>query len=111
MQPLLCGPGLRDDGGGRAALPGPQRVADERMMAIMPGGFDKHTPKMGVAGLGNPTLRALGTTRVFGGYQPDERHGAGRGAKSTRVAELRRDRQRGQIVDATEAPQALDPLA
>src|SRR5215208_5295816 len=36
MQPLLCCPGLRDDGRWRPALPCAQRIAHKGMVAIVP---------------------------------------------------------------------------
>ena len=70
MQPLLRGPRLRDDGRRRTALSRPQRVADERMMTVMPRGFDEHPPQMRIAGLGDPARAPLRPTRMFGGISP-----------------------------------------
>ena len=58
MQPLLRGPGLGDDGCGRIALSCTQRMADEWMMTVVPGGFHEHPPQMRITGLGDPALRA-----------------------------------------------------
>jgi hypothetical protein len=63
---------------------------------------------MRVAGFGNPALGTFGPTRVFGGDQTDKRHCARGRGEPARIAELRRDREGGEIVDAAETAQALD---
>jgi hypothetical protein len=62
------------------------------MMAIMPRGFDEHVPQMRVAGLGDPALCALRTTRVFGGNQAHERDQTRCRREARGLAELRGDR-------------------
>ena len=89
----------------------PQRGADERMVPIVPGGFDEHAPEMGVAGFGDRALRALGAAGVFGRDEADEGHGTRRSGKAAGVAELRGDGERGEIIDAAEAAQPLDARA
>jgi hypothetical protein len=108
MQPLLRCPGAGNHVRGGAALARPQRGADERMMAIVPGRFDEHAAQVGVAGFRDAPLRAFRTARVLGGHQAGERHGARGRGKATRVAEFRGDRERGEIIDAAEAAQPLD---
>ena len=53
MQPLLCRPGLSDDGRRRAVLPPPARRADNGSMAVVPGGFDQDAPQVGVSSFGD----------------------------------------------------------
>jgi hypothetical protein len=93
----------------RTALAGAQRGADEGMVAIVPGRFDEHPAEMRVAGFGDATLRAFRPARVLRGDEADESHRRGGGGKATRVAQLRRDREGGEVVDAAEAPEPRDP--
>src|SRR6266566_3584743 len=111
METSLGQPGMFDDGGGCAALTMPQGVAEKRVMPIVPSGFDEHTAEMRIAGLGDRAADGSGAARVFGRNQTHEGHGAGRRGKAARVAKLRSDRERGEIVDAAEAAQAFDPVA
>ena len=108
---MLRGPRLGDDGVGGAALPLPQDVADEGMMAVMPRGFDEDAPQVRIAGFGDGAAGLLGATRMLRGDEADEGHRTRRGGKSARVAELGGDGQRGEIVDAAEAAQPLDARA
>ena len=62
---------------------------------------------MGIAGFRDPALRPFRAARVLGGHQADERHGARGGGETTGVAEFGGDRERGQVIDAAEAAQAL----
>jgi hypothetical protein len=70
--------------------------------------IDEHPAQMRVARFGDAALRPSGAARVLGQDQADERHGTGRRSEATRVAQLRGDRERGQIIDPAEAAQALD---
>src|SRR5256885_7484828 len=75
-------------------------------MPVVPGRFEEHAPQMAVARFGDAALHAPGATRVLGGDEADTGHGAGSGRKAPRVAELGGDGERGEVVDAAEAPQA-----
>ena len=111
MEALLRGPRPRNDVRGGAALAGPERGADEWVMPIVPGGFDEDSAQVSVAGLGDAALGAFRATRMFGRNEADKRHGARRGGEATRVAELRGNRERGEVVDAAKAAEALHPGA
>ena len=77
----------------RAALARAEGGADERMMAIVPRGFDEHAPQMGVAGFGDPACGRLRPAGMLRRDQADERHRARRRGKAARVAEFGGDRQ------------------
>ncbi len=111
MQAMLRGPSLSDDGVGGAALALPQGGTHEWVMSVMPGGFDEHAPQVGIARFGDGTAGLLRAAGMLGRHETDEGHGTGRRGKPTRIAEFGRDRERGQIVDAAEAAQALDAWA
>src|SRR6187549_1076993 len=78
-------------------------------MPVVPGGFDEDSSQMRIAGFGDGTVGAFRAARMLRGDEAHEGHGRGRAAKAARIAELGGDRQRGEIVDAAEAAQALDP--
>jgi hypothetical protein len=108
MQPLVRGPGLRDDPGRRTSLSRPQRVSDEGMMAVMPRGFDYHSAEVRVAGLGDRAAGLLRPARMLRGNQADEGHETRRRGKPPHIAELGCNRERRQVIDPAEAAQALD---
>ena len=107
MESLLRGPGAGDHVLRGAPLTRPEGGADEWMMAIVPGRFDQHAAQMGIARFGDAALRALRPARVLGRDETDEGHGAWGGGEASGIAELRRNRERGEIVDAAEAAQPL----
>ena len=109
MQALLRGPGLRDDGRRRALLPTPERAPDEWPMAIVPGRFDEHAPQVRVPGFGDRAAGLACATGMLRRDQADEGHCPGGRGKPARIAQFGRDRQRGQIIDAAETAQPLDP--
>ena len=100
-------PGAINRVGGCPALPLPERLADKRVVAIVPGGLDEHAPQMAVAGFGDRAARLFGAARVFGWDQAGKRHHARRRRKAARVAQFGGDGQRGEVVDAAEAAQAF----
>jgi len=108
MQSVLCGPRVLHDGGRRAPLTECKGAAGKRVMAVMPGGFDEHASKMGIAGLGNRASRLLGPAGMLGGHQADKAHEARGGGKATGVAEFGGDGERREIVNAAKAAQARD---
>ena len=93
---------------GAPALAAAKRRADKRMVAIVPGGFDEHAPQMRVAGFGDrrraPASCRSNARRERGRRRPSC---SGPSRKRRGIAELRGDGQRGEIVDAAEAAQAL----
>jgi hypothetical protein len=108
MQPLLCRPRRGHRGGGSSLLAETHGGADEGMVAIVPGRFDEHPPQVRVAGLGDAALDPSCAARVLGRNEAHVRHHARRSRKAPGIAELSRDRQGREIVDAAEAAQALD---
>ena len=85
-----------------------ERVAEKRMMPIVPGGFDEDAAQMGIAGFGDRAAHLPGAAGVFGRHQPDEAHHARGGGKAARIAEFGGDGQRGEVVDAAETAQAFN---
>lgn len=63
---------------------------------------------MRIAGLRDTSLRPLRPTGVFRGDQADIGHQTTGGRKPSRVTQFGRDGQRGEVVDAAEAAEALD---
>src|SRR5262245_45739191 len=108
IETVLRSPRLVDRGGRCAALPALESVADERTMAIVPGGFDQDPSQMSIAGFGNRPARMFGTAGMFGRHESDKGHRAGRGRESTGITQFGGDRECGQIIDAAKAPQTLD---
>ena len=107
MQALLGRPSALDhDASGAPCWRRRSAPADKGVMAIVPGGFDEHASQMGIARLGDGAARAFRAARVLRRHQPDKRHRARCRRKAPRVAELGGDRQRREIVDAAETPQA-----
>jgi hypothetical protein len=78
-------------------------------MAVVPRGFDQHAPDVGIAGFGNCAARLLRPAGMLRGHQADEGHEARGRGKATRVPQFGGDREGGEIVDAAETAEALDP--
>ena len=108
MEPVLCGPGLGNDDGRCAALTLPEGIADEGMVAVMPGGFDEHAPQVGVAGFGDGAASLFVAAGMLRGDEPDEGHRAWGRGEAPWVAEFGSDGKGGQIVDAAKAAEAND---
>ena len=106
MEALLRRPGVGHDVGRCAALSTVQRLAHERVMAVVPGGFHQDASEVGIAGLGDPAPGLLRATGVLGGDQAHEGHQARGGREAGRVAEFGGDGQGGQIIDA---PKTAEP--
>jgi hypothetical protein len=111
VQTVLRAPGLLDDGGRCPALALAQRVTEEGVMPVVPRGFDEDPAEMRVAGFGDAAARLFRATRIFGRDEAGEGHDARGGRKAAGVAQFRGDGQRGEIVDAAEAAEALDARA
>jgi hypothetical protein len=111
IESLLGGPRVSDGGGRRPFLAPPQGVADEGVMAIMPGRFHEDAAEMGVAGFGDAAAGLLRPAGMLRGDQADEGHEPGCSRKATRVAEFGGDGERGQVVDPAEAAKSLDARA
>jgi len=62
METPLGQPGVINHRRGRAPLAMPERVADEGVMAIVPGGFDQDPTEMRVAGFGDRAMHLFRTT-------------------------------------------------
>ena len=77
-------------------------------MSIVPGGLDQDAAQMGVAGCGDGAPRLFGAARVFGRHEAGKRHDPWGRREAAGVAEFGRNGERGEIVDAAEAAQALD---
>jgi hypothetical protein len=82
--------------------------ADKWVVAIVPGRLDHDTPQMRVAGFRDAALCAFRAARVLGRDEANAGRRARGSGKATGIAEFGRDRQGSQIVDATEAPEAVD---
>src|SRR6185436_8737706 len=108
METPLGQPGVIDDGGWRAALPMTERIAEKRMMPIVPGRFDEHAAQMRIAGFGDRATDRSRAAGVLGWNETHEGHDARRGGKAAGVAEFGSDGKCGELVDAAEAAQALD---
>ncbi len=64
MEALLRVPRLGTGRRRGACLAKAERAADERMVAIVPRGFDEHASEMGIAGLRNAAARAFGRSNA-----------------------------------------------
>ena len=78
------------------------------MMPVVPGGLDQYPPQMRIAGFGDVAAGLFRAAGVFGRDEAGKGHHARGGWKAAGVAEFGRDGERGEIVDAAEAAQALD---
>ena len=109
MQPLLRRPGVRDDRRWRFPLARPQGVAHERMVAVVPRGFDQDAPEVGVAG-----LRDCAAVRVSSRWSAPRESArqrpsdSARGELRWRIAALGGNRQGGQVIHPTKASETLD---
>jgi hypothetical protein len=70
VQTLLGPPGVADDAGRLALYPVAQRAGDGGPVAIVPGGFDQHAPRMPVARLSDSAPAMRLRRGVFTGAKP-----------------------------------------
>jgi hypothetical protein len=108
MEPPLGLPGAVDDITRCAALSQLKGAALKWVMAILPRGFDQDAAQMGVAGFSDGSARLIGATRVFRRDQTGKCHEARGGGEAAGITQFRGNGQGGEIVDAAEAPKALD---
>ena len=108
VQAVLGVPGAINDISRGAALPVTQGVAKKRVMPVVPGGCDQDAAEMRIAGFGDVAAGAGGAAGVLRGDEAGEGHDPGGGGEAARIAKFGGDGERGQIVDAAEAAQALD---
>src|SRR3954447_23484882 len=95
------------DGGGLALPALLERRAGPQRPALMPGCFDQEPSRVRVAGLGDAAEATPLAARVLTRRQPEERPERLR-PEACPVAELDRQRQRGQARDSTKAAEPAD---
>jgi hypothetical protein len=100
-----------DHGLGRAALAARDGIAQKRVMAVVPSGFDEDSAEMGIVGFGDGALDALDPAGIFRRDQTQKGHDTRSGGKAARIPEFGGNGQRRQIIDAAEAAEALDASA
>ena len=108
VQSLLGAPGDRDRLGGLAVLAVGERLADAWARAVVPGGLDQQPAGVPGAGLGDRPEPALLPGRVLAWDQPDVAHQLLGAGEPLEVADLGAQPDRGQRVDAAQAPQPAD---
>src|SRR5688572_31024200 len=80
------------------------------MVAIVPGGFDQDAAEMRIASFGDAALPPRGAARMLRRDEADVGHQPRGRGKAPRIAEFRRNREGGEVVDAAEAPQPSHPF-
>ena len=77
VEALLSVPGDGTDRRWNATLPLPQSLGDDRLMPVMPGGFDDNAPQMAISGLGDAATADPPAAGMFRWYHA----GVGRQAR------------------------------
>ena len=108
VQPMLCVPGLLDDGRGRPALTETERPSKKGMMPVLPRGLDQDPPQMCIPRFRDPAAGLFGPTGVLRRDQAGKRHDAGGGGEAPGIAQFGRDGEGGEIVNAAKAAETFD---
>src|SRR5207248_4098033 len=86
-----------------------ERDAPSRRAALVPGGLDQQPADVAVSGLGDRALSAPLAARVLTGGETEKRPQR-LGAKPVPIAELDRQRERGQRRDAAQTNESADDI-
>jgi hypothetical protein len=105
MQALLRAPGVAEARGRLPMASAGQGPTEDGTVAIVPGRFHQHAPRVRVAGLGQGTPTLALARGVLAGDQPQVGHERSRPLEAAEVPDLREQNHRGQRVDAAKAAQ------
>ena len=108
MQAVLSFPSNVSDLLAQSGLTSEQVAAQPRAELIGPRGFNNHSSKMCVAGLGDAALPSFRATGIFTGNQAAVGHELPGGAKTRDLTELGDDGDRGDLRNATKGLESGD---
>src|SRR5688572_4478995 len=108
VQPMLCVPGLLDDGRGRPALTETESPSEKGVMPVLPRGLDQYPPQMRIPRFRDSATGLFGPTGILRRDQAGKRHDAGGGGEAPGIAQFGGDGEGGEIVNAAEAAETFD---